>query len=299
MKILISLCFSFYIVLMLFSCKNQEIEDLKREQNIKQNEIDSLKKELDKYSDLMYYNKAVDFISSGDYEKAIVKFEDFKMKFPLSNLINEADKQIEFCNIKINEKNINDEKEFNKLIIEIHNDDVLTGIKKLQDFLDKDLSADLKNKALKELNVLEIKKKENENEINLEKNIGIKILHVKTYWEVVIGNCEPRVLIKVKNVSGKAIEDLSFSVQLVDVKKGEIFGDGHGTMQYSHHIPFNDNSIKECEIDSYAKIDLSEFLRNPPNLIVKVLVSDIRFVGESSRKKNIFYKDIKMSNVMK
>jgi hypothetical protein len=275
---------------LLSNCNENKNDNLELESIQKQKTIDSLKAELNKDTDKKLFNEAFKLINEKKYEQAIVKLKEMKSKYPKSDLLLEADKNIELCNNKIEEKNKNEKIEYYEIVKICKTKDVEDAINELESFISKVSNKELIDKASKELEVYKKEYEKVKSERDFEKTYGIKIISVDTYWDVYWN--WPVVKLKVKNISGKDIEWLSFNVQFLDRKSGSIYADGFTYISSKSDVPFGNGLTKVGKINGDKGIEKVNEIMNLPSITARIYIRDLEFKGEREGYKGIFYKEV-------
>jgi len=282
-----------FILLFLFGCKEKDSDKLKSETEKSQRIIDSLKSEINKDSDRKIFNNAFEMMKNIKYKEAIINFREMNTKYPKSELINESNKNIEICEQKLKDIEKENIKELTEIISKAKTLDVQESISLLKDFKRKkvDLSIELENQIDKELEKYNEEYKKIEADVELEKNYGLKVIKINTYWDELF---KPIIRIKIKNTSGRDITGLEMIVQFIDKKKGTIFGDGKCFIQGPGDVPFSNNLIKEKETFTWESLDNIKDVFNLPSLTAKIYFQDLEYNNEdiNHRIKNIYYKDV-------
>lgn len=277
----------FILTIMIMGCgKSNEQLSLQRK-------LDSVEAILEKQNnDTAVYNIAASLFNNQKYNEAISKFQDFKINYPNSNLIASVDGNIKECKERIVIKEKEDNTRLNNIIVKAKQGDIETTVNSLQNFLNNNVSENLKSKAEKELENYKEQYAKIEEQRKLEKELGIQITEVTSEWDVsgVYGEklFKPEMKIKVKNISSSEIDNLKIYVQFQDKEKGEVFGDNFTYVVSSSDPPLSPGFTKTAFISSDVGYKSDMAALNLPNLIAKIY-------AEKGYNNKIYLKEVKIS----
>ncbi|MEO8513569.1 MAG: hypothetical protein ABI543_08420 [Ignavibacteria bacterium] len=272
LNINIFLVLSLTLLLILISCnkKDNGVDE-------KQRVIDSLKSELNKETDKKLFDAAYNLMQDHSYDMAINKFREMKSKYPYSELVKEADKNISLCNDKIKEIYKEEKANLDILIKKCSKIDVEDAITELKSFENSDKPLDLKNIASKELEKYEKEYEKVKVEREAQKKSGIQIVSVDSEWEMSGGYLDrplltPHMKIKLKNISTSDIERLEVIVQFIDKGKQEVFGEGSDYIIGYSDPPLSPGFAKTAFITCSVgfKSDLAAL--NLPSLTARIFI---------------------------